>query len=233
MIARREHPHPGAQLTYVDADGRRLQVLVTDLSHPDLTDPDPTAATAQQATPQQATWPTSRRCGTDGTAPSAKSTTTRPQDSPRRLGVVRDQHGLGAALDHRARPARTDPAARPRRRPRPLRAQTAALLPAAHRGPHSRNRPAPNVQTRRRLALDPAPAHRVRPRPSHPAAHLNTEPAANRPPQTPPPPPPANPTKAPNRGLPRPDTPQTASPAQPKPRNPAQDRHNPQLNNLG
>ncbi len=32
MIARREHPHPGAQLTFTDADGHRLQVLITDIT---------------------------------------------------------------------------------------------------------------------------------------------------------------------------------------------------------
>ncbi|HVM63860.1 MAG TPA: transposase [Acidimicrobiales bacterium] len=32
MIARREEPHPGAQLTFTDVDGRRYQVFVTD--HP-------------------------------------------------------------------------------------------------------------------------------------------------------------------------------------------------------
>ena len=34
MIARREDPHPGAQLTFTDVDGHRFQVFVTDL--PDL-----------------------------------------------------------------------------------------------------------------------------------------------------------------------------------------------------
>ena len=33
MIARREEPHPGAQLTFTDIDGRRYQVFVTD--HPE------------------------------------------------------------------------------------------------------------------------------------------------------------------------------------------------------
>ena len=33
MIARREEPHPGAQLTFTDIDGRRYQVLLTD--HPE------------------------------------------------------------------------------------------------------------------------------------------------------------------------------------------------------
>ena len=35
MIARREHPHPGAQLTFTDAAGRRLQVLLTDIADND------------------------------------------------------------------------------------------------------------------------------------------------------------------------------------------------------
>jgi hypothetical protein len=36
MIARREDPHPGAQLTFTDVDGHRFQVFVTDLSEPDV-----------------------------------------------------------------------------------------------------------------------------------------------------------------------------------------------------
>ena len=32
MIARREDPHPGAQLSFCDAAGRRLQVLITDIA---------------------------------------------------------------------------------------------------------------------------------------------------------------------------------------------------------
>jgi hypothetical protein len=36
MIARRELPHPGAQLTFTDLDGHRYQVFVTDLHDPDL-----------------------------------------------------------------------------------------------------------------------------------------------------------------------------------------------------
>jgi hypothetical protein len=31
-IARREEPHPGAQLTFTDVDGHRFQVLITDLA---------------------------------------------------------------------------------------------------------------------------------------------------------------------------------------------------------
>jgi hypothetical protein len=36
MIARREQPHPGAQLTFTDVDGHRYQVFVTDLEDPDI-----------------------------------------------------------------------------------------------------------------------------------------------------------------------------------------------------
>jgi hypothetical protein len=36
MIARREQPHPGAQLTFTDIDGHRYQVFVTDLPDADI-----------------------------------------------------------------------------------------------------------------------------------------------------------------------------------------------------
>ncbi len=36
MIARREQPHPGAQLTFTDVDGHRYQVFVTDLGDADI-----------------------------------------------------------------------------------------------------------------------------------------------------------------------------------------------------
>jgi hypothetical protein len=36
MIARREQPHPGAQLTFTDIDGHRYQVFVTDLPDVDI-----------------------------------------------------------------------------------------------------------------------------------------------------------------------------------------------------
>jgi hypothetical protein len=36
MIARREQPHPGAQLTFCDVDGHRYQVFVTDLEDSDV-----------------------------------------------------------------------------------------------------------------------------------------------------------------------------------------------------
>lgn len=36
MIARREVPHPGAQLTFTDIDGHRFQLMVTDCDDPDI-----------------------------------------------------------------------------------------------------------------------------------------------------------------------------------------------------
>ena len=36
MIARREGPHPGAQLTFTDVDGHRYQVCITDLADSDI-----------------------------------------------------------------------------------------------------------------------------------------------------------------------------------------------------
>lgn len=36
MIARREEPHPGAQLTFCDVDGHRFQVFATDHTGPDI-----------------------------------------------------------------------------------------------------------------------------------------------------------------------------------------------------
>ena len=35
-IARREEPHPGAQLTFTDADGHRFQVFITDQTYTDI-----------------------------------------------------------------------------------------------------------------------------------------------------------------------------------------------------
>jgi hypothetical protein len=36
-ICRREDPHPGAQLSFTDADGHRFQVFITDQPDPDIT----------------------------------------------------------------------------------------------------------------------------------------------------------------------------------------------------
>lgn len=36
MIVRREIPHPGAQLTFTDIDGRRVQAFITNQTDPDI-----------------------------------------------------------------------------------------------------------------------------------------------------------------------------------------------------
>lgn len=56
-VARREDPHPGAQLTFTDIDGHRFQVFITDLG--------------------EKTSPTSRRCSGAGAGPRSGSATSR------------------------------------------------------------------------------------------------------------------------------------------------------------
>ena len=36
VIVRREHPHPGAQLSFTDEDGHRFQAILTDQTSPDI-----------------------------------------------------------------------------------------------------------------------------------------------------------------------------------------------------
>ena len=131
------------------------------------------------------------------------------------LGGLRDQHRVAHPRARRARPARLDPTALPRRRPRTCGAQTASLLPfprswrdhperttrpATRRGELALARPA-----HRRVRVNAfAPYPRVdrpvphaesarlgRTRPEHPQHHENTPPstqphAITPPPTTPP-----------------------------------------------
>jgi hypothetical protein len=145
MTARREHPHPGAQLTFCDAAGRRLQVLITDIT----ADTDTHGADAAHIAYIEALH--------RGPGPS-RTPDHRPQEhrtgrTP--LQVARRQQRLAATVDDRARPAGMDQTARPRRRHGQSRTQTAPPLPAAHRSPAHPHRPPTHRQTRRRLALDP------------------------------------------------------------------------------
>src|SRR5690606_16437306 len=86
---------------------------------------------------------------------------------------VPDQPRLAPSRALRARPARLDPPARARRRPRHRRTETAPLLPPPHRRPHRSHQPTDHLPARRQLALDTRTRHRVRPRPPAPAALLN------------------------------------------------------------
>lgn len=66
MIARREDPHPGAQLSFTDVDGHRFQLLVSDIADDDIaygkrSTGDGAAPSATSATPRPLAWPTSPR----------------------------------------------------------------------------------------------------------------------------------------------------------------------------
>ncbi len=72
-IARREDPHPGAQLTFTDVDGHRYQIFLTDLADPDIAIWKASigagaGASATSATPRTPGWPTCPR----PTSPSTK-----------------------------------------------------------------------------------------------------------------------------------------------------------------
>ena len=162
MIARREHPRPGAQLNFCDADGRRLQVLLTDIAD------NPTNGTdiAYIEALHRGRGRAERQISDHKNTGLAKL-----------LRILRHQLCVAATVDGRARPARLDPAAHPRRRPRQSRTQTPPPLPVAHRSPTHPNQPTTHRQTLRRLAPDPPPNHRVPTRPQPPPAHLNTTPS--------------------------------------------------------
>ena len=161
MIARREHPRPGAQLNFCDADGRRLQVLLTDIADNPANSTDIAYIEALHRGRGRA----ERQISDHKNTGLAKL-----------LRILRHQLCVAATVDDRARPARLDPPARPRRRPRQSRTQTPPPLPAAHRRPAHPNRPTTHRQTLRRLAPDPPPNQRVPTRPQPPPAHLNTVP---------------------------------------------------------
>ena len=114
VIARREEPHPGAQLTFTDVDGHRFQVFVTDCADADIAYLE--ALYRGRGRAEQ------RICDAKDTGltnlPSASFAINA------RLAHLRA---------HRPRPARLDPAPLPRRRPRPSRTETAPLLPPPRR----------------------------------------------------------------------------------------------------
>ena len=164
MIARREQPHPGAQLTFTDVDGHRYQVFVTDLPDADIAYLEALYRGRGRAERQI--------CDTKATGlanlPSHSFAINHAW-----LQLVLCAHDLLAWC----RPART------RRRPRHRRTETAPLLPVPHRRPHRPHQPTDHLPARRQLALDRRPRHRLRPRPPTPAALLNNTTAAHRRPQ--------------------------------------------------
>ena len=143
MIARREDPHPGAQLTFTDVDGHRFQVFVTDLPDADIAYLEALYRGRGRAERQI--------CDTKATG-----LTNLPSHSfainQAWLQLVLCAHDL-LAWTETARPAR--------HRPRHRRAETASLLPAPHRRAHQPHRPTDHLSPRRQLALDHRPRHGV------------------------------------------------------------------------
>ena len=141
VFARRERPHPGAQLTLFEAeDGWRYSLWVTNLP---------------QRTPG---WR-----GQPAYIDAAHRVHARVEDCVRTgkdtgigtlpLPPVRPQPGLAGRRADRRHPAGLAAAARPRRRPRQSRAQDPALPPPARRRPPDPQRPPAAPQNRRHLAL--------------------------------------------------------------------------------
>ena len=165
MIARREQPHPGAQLTFTDVDGHRYQVFVTDLADTDIAYLEALYRGRGRAERQI--------CDTKATG-----LTNLPSHS------FADQPRLAATRALRPRPVGLVPTPRTRRhQPRQRGTETTPLLPVPHRRPHHPHQPTNHLPARRQLALDPRPRHRVRPRSPTPAALLNNTTAAHRRPQ--------------------------------------------------
>jgi DDE family transposase len=143
VIVRRERPHPGAQLSFSDHHGHRFLATLTDL---------------------------------DGDAVGLECLHRARANAEDRMRAAK-QTGLDNLpfrdVDHNAvwlelsliaqHPDRPDPAARARRRARPLRTQDAALPAAAHRRPTRLSRPPRHLAPATHLALDRRPDRRLRP----------------------------------------------------------------------
>ena len=166
MIARRELPHPGAQLTFTDIDGHRYQVFVTDLADTDIAYLEALYRGRGRAERQI--------CDTKATG-----LTNLPSHSfainTAWLQLVLSAHDL-LAWTRAPRPRRHDLATR--------RTQTTPLLPVPHRRPSHHHRPTNASAASRTLALDPRARHRVRPRPLPAATDLTGAARAHSHPQT-------------------------------------------------
>ena len=99
MIARREEPHPGAQLTFTDVDGHRYQVFVTDHRDDDVCF-------------LEALYRGRGRC-------ERRICDPRTPGWPTALGQLRHQRRLAHPRPHRRRPVGLDKGALPRGRAGP------------------------------------------------------------------------------------------------------------------
>ena len=158
MIARREEPHPGAQLTFTDIDGHRFQVFVTDLPDTDIAYLEALYRGRGRAERQI--------CDTKDTG-----LTNLPSHS------FQINHAWLQLVLIRPRPAGLVPPPRPRRPDlADRRTETAPLLLVPHRRPTHRTGRQTTCRLCRQLALDPRPRHRLQPRSPTPAALLNKPP---------------------------------------------------------
>jgi hypothetical protein len=145
VIARRERPHPGAQLRLTDADGWRITLFASNVRGGRITDLEVQHRLRARAEDRI-------RCLKD----------TGLRNLPLH-DFAANQIWLELVALARG-PARLDPAPRPGRHPRPnLGTQTAATAAAQHRRRHHPNRPPPPAAITPRLALGRSPAARTAP----------------------------------------------------------------------
>jgi hypothetical protein len=145
VIARRERPHPGAQLRLTDADGWRITLFASNVRGGRITDLEVQHRLRARA---------------EGRIRCLKDTGLR--NLPLH-DFAANQIWLELVALARG-PARLDPAPRPGRHPRPnLGTQTAATAAAQHRRRHHPNRPPPPAAITPRLALGRSPAARTAP----------------------------------------------------------------------
>ena len=150
VFARRERPHPGAQLTLFEAeDGWRYSLWVTNR---------PSAPAAGAASPPTSTPLTG--CMPGWRTPSAPGKTAASAGSRPDFG---DQLRVAGRVPDRRGPAGLAAAHRPGRRPRPRRAQDPALQDPAHRRETRPRRPSPTAENPCHLALGKRHRHRLDP----------------------------------------------------------------------
>ena len=178
LILRKERPHPGAQLSFTDADGLRVTAILTD-----------SPATGPGVVPGQAAGLELRHrqhARVEDRIREAKATGLR--NLP---GVHRD-HRLARSRPHRSRPGLLDQEGLLRRHPRPgpLRDRHVPLPRPARRRPDHPRRPTGPAAHRQNLALGHPHRRRLPPTPRR--VHLTTrdplarpEDAENRPPAAP------------------------------------------------
>jgi hypothetical protein len=151
VLARRERPHPGAQLTLFEAeDGWRYSLWVSNL--PAALRGLARPAGLHRRHPQGP-------CPGRGPHPHREKLRHRPVP----LARFRDQLRLAGRLPHRRDPARLAAAHRPGRRPGPRGAEDPALPAPARRGKAGPRRTPPTAENLPNLALGGGHSHRLGP----------------------------------------------------------------------